>query len=100
MIILNDDIYRAISEMLIEQINHSTYFSGTIEYDNDEYYSTLITTLMIQYKRIEYSDGVSDKIVNITPVWCEYKTYQESGEVCNSFSWSEFRSCLLQGGLS
>ena len=94
MLIITDDIYQFIAKQLVSEIDQKYFFTGSIEYDTDEFYSTLITTVLVDKKRITEPDGFRDIILDITPVWWEFKTYQREGEVYNSFSWQEFNEFL------
>ena len=90
MLIITDDIYRALALQLIQAIEQKYYFSGSIEYDTQEMYSTLVTSVIIDKKSIVFPEGSHDVIVDVVPVWWEFKTFQRDGEVHNSFSWREF----------
>ncbi len=94
MLIITDKIYKDIAEQLLVDIDQKYFFSGSIEYDTEDLYSTLITSLIIDKKTIVLPEGAHDIIIDVTPVWWEFKTYQREGEVYNSFSWQEFKEFL------
>lgn len=94
MLIITEPIYQNIAKIVVENIGQRYFFSGTVEYDTEELYSTLVTTLLIDKKRITEPDGAREVIVDIIPVWWEFKTFQREGEVSNSFSWQEFKEFL------
>lgn len=89
MITLNETSYKNIAAMLLEKIEGTSLFNGTIEYDTDEFYSTLTCTLII------CRDSDQDKILSILPIWWEYALYMSDGEHLNDFSWLEFNEFLV-----
>ena len=94
MLIITDDLYRSIAEQLVLEIDQKYYFSGSIEYDTSELYSTLIISVIVDKKCIVVPEGAYNVITDIVPVWWEFKTFQRDGEVHNSFSWQEFNEFL------
>ena len=94
MLIITDKIYNAIADQLVVDIDQKYFFSGSIEFDTEELYSTFTTSVIIDKKRIVVIEGVYDVFEDIIPVWWEFKTYQREGEVYNTFSWQEFKEFL------
>ena len=47
MIEINETIYKQIAALLLAEIGEKDYFNGTIEYDTEEFYSSLTCTLII-----------------------------------------------------
>lgn len=47
MITITKQIYEEIAELLLEKIREKDFFNGTVEYDTDEFYSSLTCTLII-----------------------------------------------------
>lgn len=47
MITINDRMYEKIADLLLRRIEETHFFNGTIEYDTDEFYSSLVCTLIV-----------------------------------------------------
>lgn len=98
MLTINDNIYRQLAQLVLEAIGNNDYFNGTIEYDTDEFYSTLYVTLIIYREPLDDPTDMTHnatRIRDIVPIWWEYKVIQANGPVMNDFSWREFRDYLL-----
>lgn len=80
--------YREIAALLAEQLEGKSLFNGAIEYDTDEFYSTLHCTLIL------CRDAESDSLLSVLPVWWDYNLYQADGEVYTDFSWRELAPAL------
>lgn len=94
MLEINDTIYEGIARALVSAIGSGDYFNGSVEYVSDELCATLTATLVIYRRREVYPEGAVDEIADIVPVWWEFSTVQECGEVCNDFSFGEMKKFL------
>ena len=98
MININESIYQALAQQLLKEIGSGNYFNGRIEYDTEEFYATLRTTLIVYREPLDDPADTSrsaTRITEIVPVWWEFDTVQAVGSVPNDFSWREFREYLL-----
>lgn len=89
MIALNETSYKAIAEILLAKIEGQNLFNGVVEYDTEEFYSTLKCTLII------CRDATTERVLSILPVWWEYNIYMSDGEHLNDFCWAEFDQFLV-----
>lgn len=89
MIEINEKMYDEIASLLLNEIGDADYFNGTVEYDTEEFYSSLICSLII------CRDPESLAILSILPVWWEYDIALIDGEQLNDFSWMELDRYLL-----
>ncbi len=95
MIEISTPAYCTIAARLRQAIGQSDYFNGTIEYETEEFYSTLTLTAII-YRRTEIMpEGPRRPISDIVPIWWEFTTVQECGNVLNCFSFSELKPFLI-----
>ncbi|MCD7962984.1 MAG: hypothetical protein LUF90_05410 [Rikenellaceae bacterium] len=95
MISINDKIYAEVAVKLNEVLeNQNSFFYGSIEFDTEQFYSTLTCTLILDRTEYGDKDKTFSKISKITPVWWEYSTYSEIGNENNDFSWTEFSGFL------
>ena len=98
MLTVNENTYRQLARLLLEAIGTGGYFNGRVEYDTEEFYSTLHATLIVYREPLgDPADPThsATRIRDIVPVWWEYEVTQECGPVLNDFSWHEFRDYLL-----
>ncbi len=89
MIEINETIYKQIAALLLAEIGEKDYFNGTIEYDTEEFYSSLTCTLII------CRDPESSEILSILPIWWDYDIALCDGVQLNDFSWTELDRYLV-----
>lgn len=96
MITINEGTYRSLAALLLQEIADSHFFNGVIEFDTEEFSSSLLCTLIVCREcRSEENPGSSaPAILSILPVWWEYRLWQQEGEQCHDFSWSELSQYL------
>lgn len=79
MITITKQIYEEIAELLLEKIREKDFFNGTVEYDTDEFYSSLTCTLIICRAP---ETGI---ILSVLPVWWNYDIALIDGEQQSDF---------------
>ncbi len=95
MIEISTPTYCAIAGRLREAIGPAEYFNGSVEYETEEFYSTLTLTAIV-YRRTEMlPEGPRRPISDVVPVWWEFTTTQSIGGVTNDFSFSELKPHLI-----
>jgi len=103
MLSIDPKTYRAIAASVAHAIADKKFFNGSVEYDTDEFYSTLRMTLIIYRDSDGRTCASADRadracghaIRNIIPVWWEFSLSQPGGEVDTDFSWRELVEYLL-----
>lgn len=89
MITISSKMYEDVARILLDELRNGTHFySGRIEYDTEQFYSTLTCTLII-YRKEE-----SDQIAKIIPVWWDFSICADGVDEINDFSWREFMDYL------
>lgn len=88
MISINPEIYQTFASLLLDAVDNKEFFNGTVDFDTEEFYSTLTCTLLI-YPNPE--PGLQDHIV---PIWWEFHLWQPEGEVLTDFDWNELAKYL------
>ena len=73
---------------LRDELTGKEFFNGQLEYDTEEFYSTLTCTLILR------NDPDTGRLASATPGWWEYLLHQRDGEVLSDFSWSELSRFL------
>lgn len=71
-----------------KKIREKDFFNGTVEYDTDEFYSSLTCTLIICRAP---ETGI---ILSVLPVWWNYDIALIDGEQQSDFSWNTLNRFL------
>ena len=92
---ITPEIYAEVYGRLLKAIDYRTFYHGKVEYDTDDFYSTLDVTVIID------RDPYTNQIIDITPVWWEYHLSIRDEEVLTDFQWGEmitYGSCYRKAG--
>ena len=82
-------VYLKIAELLLAKIGTRDFFSGSVTLHDGDVECRLICTLVVSRERhIPYC------VVELLPVWWEFRTSTENGELINDFSFSEMMSYI------
>ncbi len=82
-------VYLKIAELLLAKIGTRDFFSGSVTLHDGDVECRLICTLVVSRERhIPYC------VVELLPVWWEFRTSTENGELSNDFSFSEMMSYI------
>jgi hypothetical protein len=96
MIEITSQIYEEIACNLRATIGEVNYFNGKVEINNEEFYATLTLSAIVYHRNEELPEGNVSRIANIVPVWWEFSTVQECGEVLNDFSFAELKPYVIE----
>lgn len=82
-------VYLKIAELLLAKIGTRDFFSGSVTLHDGDVECRLICTLVVSRERhIPYC------VVELLPVWWEFRTSTENGELSNDFSFSEMMNYI------
>ena len=82
-------VYLKIAELLLAKIGTRDFFSGSVTLHDGDVECRLTTTIVVSRERhIPYC------VVELLPVWWEFRTSTENGELSNDFSFSEMMSYI------
>ena len=91
---VSTELYLEMAARLAEAIGGGSYFSGSLSFAFGDTECRLPASVIV-YRRVErLPEGDRDGIADLVPVWWEFHTADDSGEVLNDFSFSELRACL------
>lgn len=88
MTTITDQIYEEIADLLLKRIEETDFFNGSIEYDTDEFYSSLVCTLIVCRSA---DDG---RLLTLLPVWWEFHLNDPEGEQETDFDWNMLNAKL------
>ena len=89
-------LYLEVADRLIARFGTSDYFSGTLSLDYDGVMCRLLLSAIIYRRRERCDEGERLLIADVVPVWWEFHTVGEQGEVLNDFSFNVLRQYLRQ----
>ncbi len=85
-------LYERLQALLMDKIDGREYFSGSIHLEDEEADYSFTSSLIILYDDVHYPEGVAIEIKQITPVWWEFHSVTDDGEVLNDFDFNILRS--------
>lgn len=85
-------LYRETAARLADAIDGGSYFSGSVRFDFDGMSCCLRASVIVYRRRESLPEGEFRPIVDLVPVWWEFHTVGEAGEVLNDFSFSELKA--------
>jgi hypothetical protein len=96
MIEITSEIYEEIARNLRAEIGEGCYFNGKVEADTAEVYAVLTLTAIVYRRTEELPEGPVSRIADVVPVWWEFSTVQECGEVLNNFSFADLKPYIIE----
>lgn len=94
MLNITSEIYRTVANRLRDAVGEAEFFSGTIAVAADVDY-TLRATLLIYRRTVSDESGSWRTIDHVVPVWWEFHSVTDEGEVLNDFDFAEFERELI-----
>ena len=93
MIFITDQVYADMAINLFAGLQEDeSFFNGKLEYDTEQFYSTLTCSLIIYRSDPAGVKPEVPDIQKILPVWWDFSTCSQGLSVPNDFSWTEFSS--------
>lgn len=88
-------LYDETARRLRDAIDGRSYFSGSVRFDFEGTECGLTLSAVVYLSRREMPEGAFDAIDDIVPVWWEFHTSDEYGEMLNDFSFAALKEHLL-----
>mgnify|MGYP003534979484 FL=1 len=96
MYTISSKVYLEVAERLSALIGFSHYYSGSFEIDFGEVTCRMVLSAVVYRHQESFPEGrIVDIIDNVVPVWWEFHTVTEEGEVINDFDFAELKEYLL-----
>lgn len=89
------ELYDLAADLLVERIDRSDYFSGTVEFEYGCVECRLTASVIVYRRREVLPEREYDRICDLVPVWWEFHTTIDGVERLNDFTFSEIRERLL-----
>lgn len=87
-------LYDEIRARLTDAIGDTDYFSGTLAFEFGQISCRLRTSLIVYRRTEQLPEGTCRPITDLVPVWWEFFTESDEGELLNDFSFDEVRRLL------
>lgn len=91
---VSSQLYEEVQERLLDAIDYRQYFSGSIEFDFEGLVCRLTLSCFVRHRSEEQVEGTFTYIDDLIPVWWEFHTCDDEGEMLNDFSFEELRARL------
>lgn len=88
-------LYEIAARNLLDAIDDRHYFSGSVSFTFEDAECRLTASLIIYRKHCEMPEGVRTVIDDIVPVWWEFSTEGNEGEMLNDFSFGELKEYIF-----
>lgn len=96
MYTISSKVYLEVAERLSALIGNLHYYSGAFEFESDGVlYRMIMSAVIYRHKETLPEGRVVDLIDNIIPVWWEFHSTTDEGEVLNDFDFAELKEYLL-----
>lgn len=95
MYCVSPELYLETAARLSDAIGDENYFSGAIEFLSGELICRLTVSVIVYRSRITLPEGISRPVTGLVPVWWEFRTTSEAGELLNDFDFSELLHCMM-----
>ena len=93
---VSDQLYLEVADRLRSRFGDGDYFSGRLSLDYEGVMCSLLLSAIIYRRRERCDEGERLLIADVVPVWWEFHTVGEQGEVLNDFSFNVLRQYLRQ----
>lgn len=88
------ELYLEAAARLSDAIDGENYFSGSVSFRHDGLDCRLTTSVIVYRTPMSHPEGDSMPVTDLVPVWWEFHTLSEAGEVLNDFDFSELKRCM------
>lgn len=93
---ISSQLYREALALLKEKIGARSYFSGSFSFDVEGLACRMVVSCFVYRRAVRMPEGAHEAIVDLVPVWWEFHTADENGELLNDFSFDELRALLRE----
>lgn len=91
---VSSELYLETVTRLVEAIGPDNYFSGSLLFAFGDVECRLTASVIVYRREERLPEGVANGIADLVPVWWEFHTCGDVGEIINDFSFSTLRESL------
>lgn len=91
---VSSELYLEAAARLKETVGGSNYFSGTFVFPFGEVECRFTGSVIVCRRCESLPEGEYERIADLVPVWWEFHTFTDGGEVFNDFSFGVLRASL------
>lgn len=88
------ELYLETAARLSDAIGDGNYFSGSVEFLFGDVACRLTASVIVYRSRISLPEGDRRPVTDLVPVWWEFHTIGDDGEMLNDFGFSELVRCF------
>ena len=91
---ISSELYVEIVENLFNQLEGRGYYSGSFSFEYCGITCRMVLSAIVHYEPKDVSGGSVGGVKDVVPVWWEFHTEAEDGEMLNDFSFNELRKII------
>ncbi len=95
MIKISQKEYQEIASELLERIGYKDYIDINFKVETETWIGYFHASLILYRNEDSYPEGDFNKLSDVVPVWWEFHTVGDDGEVLNDFQFSELKKHLI-----
>ncbi len=96
MLTIYPTLYERLGTLLLDEVDSKEYYSGDILFEDDQFDYTFNSTLLLRYAEHDYPEGITTELVDIQPIWWEFHSVGEDGEVLNDFDFTLLKRAVCR----
>ena len=91
---VSPELYLEVASRLAEAIGGGSYFSGSLVFPFGDLECRLTVSVIVYRRSERFPEGNREAIADLVPVWWEFHTTGDEGELLNDFSFSCLKAYL------
>lgn len=95
MYCVSPELYREAAFRLCDAVDGGNYYSGSVCFRFEAVDCRLTASLIVYRRPLSLPEGEEHPIRDVIPVWWEFHTTGQTGEVPNDFSFGRLKEYLI-----
>lgn len=88
------ELYDQVAARLLDAIDGTNYYSGSLLFAFEGLQCRFTASVIVYREHLVQPEGHSEPVCDLVPVWWEFHTIGDEGELVNDFDFSELKSRL------
>ena len=89
------ELYREVANKIIEHVGRRGYYSGALDFEWESVECRMVLSAVVYRRTEQYPEGERPLVADMVPVWWEFHSTTDEGEVLNDFDFAELKEYLL-----